>query len=236
MLRKVPTGCKSIDRILSGGLHSGSVSLLYGEAETGKTSLAIQCAANCAESGYKTLFVDCDGTFSAQRFSQISKNIFKNSSRFSQLILLIKPTSFSEQKAVIDKLSDFLKVNVGLIVIDSVTSLYQNEIAKDSEQAFEINRELNRELAVLAQVAKAQGICILVTSQMKSSPSELLNSIEPVATRVLNYWANTIMSTHLSTAPHLIELKFHKILGKNQELFCQYKISGTGIKEYPQGL
>ena len=169
-------------------------------------------------------------------FPKFQKKIFKNSARFSQLILLIKPISFSEQKAVINKLSDFLSANVGLIVLDSVTSLYQNEIANNSDQAFEINRELNRELAVLAQVAKEQGICILVTSQMKSNLSEFPSSIEPVATRVLNYWANTIMSTHLSTAPQLIKLKFHKIAGKNQKLFCQYKISGTGIKEHPQSL
>ncbi|MFB0567888.1 MAG: ATPase domain-containing protein, partial [Candidatus Bathyarchaeia archaeon] len=64
MQRRIPTGCHALDRMLEGGLTRGDVTLVYGEAETGKTSLAIQCAVNTARIGYKAIFVDSDGTFS----------------------------------------------------------------------------------------------------------------------------------------------------------------------------
>ncbi|RJS79912.1 DNA repair and recombination protein RadB, partial [Candidatus Bathyarchaeota archaeon] len=41
---RISTGCTSLDDLLGGGITSGSITLIYGEAETGKTSLAIQCA------------------------------------------------------------------------------------------------------------------------------------------------------------------------------------------------
>jgi KaiC/GvpD/RAD55 family RecA-like ATPase len=72
LLQRIPTGCRELDKILDGGISSENVGLFYGEAETGKTTFAMQCAVNCALRGYKTLFIDCDGTFSARRLSQIA--------------------------------------------------------------------------------------------------------------------------------------------------------------------
>ena len=63
--------------VLEGGIPLESVSLIYGEAETGKTTLAMQLAINYAKQAYKTLFIDCDGTFSARRLSQIAGQNFK---------------------------------------------------------------------------------------------------------------------------------------------------------------
>ncbi len=72
LLKNISTNCKTIDAILGGGIPPESLSLIYGEAETGKTTLAMQCAVNCARQGYKTLYVDCDGTL-------LSEKAFSNS-------------------------------------------------------------------------------------------------------------------------------------------------------------
>ena len=63
-MRAVPTGCMFLDRLLEGGLPVNNVTLVYGEAETGKSTLALQCAVGSVRMGYKTLFIDSDGTFS----------------------------------------------------------------------------------------------------------------------------------------------------------------------------
>ncbi|MEM2766909.1 MAG: ATPase domain-containing protein, partial [Candidatus Bathyarchaeia archaeon] len=93
-LQKIPTKCRELDLILDGGFSLGKIGLIYGEAETAKTTLVMQCAVNCAELGYKTLFVDCDGTFSARRLSQIARENFK---KVAELIILAKPKDFKEQ-------------------------------------------------------------------------------------------------------------------------------------------
>jgi KaiC/GvpD/RAD55 family RecA-like ATPase len=63
---KIQTGCKYIDASLGGGISPETVTLIYGEPETGKTTLAMQCAVNCA-SNFK-VFVDCDNTFYAKSY------------------------------------------------------------------------------------------------------------------------------------------------------------------------
>jgi len=98
----VSTGCSSLDKLLEGGFSSNSLSLVYGEAETGKSSLAVQCAVNTARRDYKTIFIDSDGAFSTRRLLQIA---YYDSEKVSPLITLVKPTTFEEQALAIDILT-----------------------------------------------------------------------------------------------------------------------------------
>ncbi|MEM2587466.1 MAG: ATPase domain-containing protein, partial [Candidatus Bathyarchaeia archaeon] len=150
MRRWIPTGCSSLDNVLEGGLKPGELTLIYGEAETGKTSLAIQCSVNSARMGYKTIFVDADGTFSPQRLSQIAAQDFEV---VAQSLILFMPSNFKEQSKIIDEMEKFIAGEMGLIVFDTITSLYRAEIGS-KEEAFKMNRELNRQVATLTQVAK----------------------------------------------------------------------------------
>jgi len=226
VLHKISTGCEAIDKILEGGIPQGSVNLIYGEAETGKTTLAIQCAINCARQGYKTLFVDCDGTFSARRLSQIASKEFKD---IAELIILMKPNNFSEQALVIDRLTDYLTKSFGLLVIDTITSLYRVRIAEQPERTFKLNRELNAQMANLAQVAKTQKIAVLITSQVHSFFSANHVAIEPVATRVLKFWADTIIAMKPTENSRIIKAILEKNPKKIQPLTCHLKIEETGI-------
>ena len=228
VLHNIRTGCKTIDEVLEGGIPNRKVSLVYGEAETGKTTLAMQCALNCARQKCKTLFVDCDGTFSAQRLSQIALKEFKD---ISELIILMKPNNFSEQTTVIDRLTDYITKSFGLVVIDTLTSLYRAEIAEYPEKTFKLNRELNRQMACLAQIAKTQKIVVLTTSQVQSVFNEALVSIEPVATRVLRFWADIIIAMKPTENPQIMRAILEKKPQKTLPATCHLKIDETGIHE-----
>jgi len=157
----IPTGCISLDKLLGGGFPTKSVSLIYGEAETGKTSLAVQCAVNCARRGSKSLFIDTDGTFSYERLSQIAEYDYQ---KISPLLIITRPTTFQEQSRAIDQLEKVITNKFGLIVVDTATSLYRVEL-EDTEETYAANRELNRQLAVLTQIVKTCGLAALVISQ-----------------------------------------------------------------------
>ncbi len=226
VLHKISTGCEAIDKILDGGIPLGSVNLIYGEAETGKTTLAIQCAVNCARQGYKTLFMDCDGTFSGRRLSQIAIGDFKD---IAELIILMKPNNFREQATATDRLVDYVTKGFRLVVIDTITSLYRVKIAEHHKKTFELNRELNRQMACLAQIAKTQKIATLITSQVQSVFNETFVSIEPVATRVLKFWADTIIVLKPTENAQIIKAVSEKSPKKVQSLTCHLKIEETGI-------
>jgi DNA repair protein RadB len=230
LLQKIPTDCKTIDRILEGGISLESVSLIYGEAETGKTTMAMQCAVNCANQGCKALFVDCDGTFSARRLSQLASKRF---TEIAELIILMRPNSFREQTAVVDRLEEYVTKNFGLVVFDTITSLYRVKIAESPEKAFELNRELNRQVALLAQIAKTHKIAVLMTSQVRSVFDNVRVSVEPVATRVLKFWADTIIAMKPTENSQVIKATLEKNPKKIQPLTFDLRIEKNGIHDYP---
>ena len=229
MLEKIRTGSSCIDNSLYGGITPETVTLFYGEPETGKSTLASQCAVDCALQGYKTLFVDCDGMFSAKRLFSLSADKFE---QVAELIILVKPNDFREQTAFVDHLLDYTAKNTGLVVIDTVTSLYRARVSESSGKAFGLNRELNRQMALLAQTARIQKIPIIVTSQVRGVFDEPLGRVEPVATRVLKFWADTIIAMKPTENPGIIKAIIEKSPNIIEESYCHLRIEETGIHDY----
>lgn len=226
----IQTGCKCIDTSLSGGILPETVTLIYGEPETGKTTLAIQCAVNCAIQNLKVLFVDCDSSFYAKRLSQISGGRFEE---VAERIILVKPKNFKEQTALIDQINDYATANVGLIIIDTFTSLYGAKVSESSikSKTFGVNRELNRQLAILAQTTKIKKIPVIITSQVRSVFNDQSTSVRPVATRVLKFWADTIITLKPTCNSQTIKAVLEKAQEIEEEVTCYVQIGETGIKD-----
>jgi RecA/RadA recombinase len=226
-IKKILTGIDCIDANLDGGISSETITLIYGEPETGKSTLTTQCAFNCAMQGLKTLYVDCDNTFSPKRLAQIAAEKFDD---IADRILLIKPLNFKEQTAVIDRISDYTTHNFGLIIIDTINSLYGAKFAEapSKAKAFSINRELNRQMAILAQTAKIQKIPIIINSQVRNMFSDSYGNVKPAANRVLTFWADNIIAlkpTEAKTIKVTIEKKHTKLV----HLTCYVQIGERGI-------
>jgi DNA repair protein RadB len=224
--QKIPTGCRTIDEFLKGGFPVEGVILVYGEAETGKTTLAMQCAVNCVRRGFKTLFVDSDRTFSARRLSQIAGEQFQ---AIAEMIILVRPDNFEEQAAIVDQLNDYVNRKFKLVVVDTVTSLYRLKISESPSKTFELNRELNRQMAVLAQMARTQKIILLLTSQVHSVLNEVPITVEPVATRVLKFWADIVVAMKLTENPQIINATVEKNPEKLPPIACDLRIEETGV-------
>jgi len=187
------TGCESLDRLL-GTMSSGEIALIYGEPATGKSTLLLQTAVQAARNGSRTLFIDADHAFYAERLSGLSGN----RPEVSEQILVSKPNSLADLTCLLSKLNNYISPEVGLVVVDTMTSLYRKEM-DGNKNLFSLNRELNLQLAYLLQTARIFGFPVLITSQVRSSPrSDTLRSeLEPVATRVLEYWAQRVLRMNL---------------------------------------
>jgi len=226
--RLIPTGCISLDKLLGGGFPTERVSLVYGEAETGKTSLAVQCAVNCARRGIKSLFIDTDGTFSYERLSQIAEYDYE---KISPLMIIMRPTTFQEQSRTIDQLEKVITNKIGLIVVDTVTSLYRVEL-DDPKETYAANRELNRQLAVLTQIVKTCGVAALIISQVRSVPLGETVEMKPVATRVLNYWSEVVLDMKQTGQTRVIKVLREKHPSIKGTGFIYVKIESAGITDY----
>jgi len=184
--------------MMGGGLPKGQVTLVYGASNTGKTTLALQCAASASRENRKVLYVDCENSFSTERLAQIAaQDLHDVSSR----IFVFKLQSFREQSLLIEDMDRYVSKNVALIVVDTITSLYRLEL-KNPHLVFSSNRSLNRQLAYLTQTARAHDVAVLITSQVHNTIQEdAISLIEPVATRVLKFWSQNILQFTANPKP-----------------------------------
>jgi RecA/RadA recombinase len=230
----ISTGSKCIDGNIGGGISPESIVLIYGEPETGKTTLAMQCAVNCALQNQKVLFVDCENAFSSKRLSQVASDKFD---QIASQIILVKPKDFREQTALIDRIQDYTEKNFGLIIIDTLTGLYGAEVADyPKKKSFSVNRELNRQLALLAQTSKIRKIPVIVCSQVRAVLDNPNISVAPVANRVLTFWADTIISLKPTEQPSIVKVVVEKSRESSQEVNCYVQIVESGIQdtEFPE--
>jgi len=223
----IQTGSVCIDGNIGGGIMPDTIMLVYGEPETGKTTITLQCAIGCALQKSKVLFVDCDNTFYPKRLAQIAKDRFDE---VADRIILVKPKNFREQTAVLDQIQEYT-ANVGLIIIDTFTSLYGARVAESIDKAFSVNRELNRQLALLAQIVKTQKIPLLITSQVRNVFNDQSTSVRPLATRVLKFWADTIIYLKPTQTPATIRATVEKSRQLEHEVTCYVQIGEGGIQD-----
>jgi RecA/RadA recombinase len=103
----------------------------------------------------------------------------------------------------VENLENYLTKRVGLIVVDTVTSLYRTSLG-NAQGNYSLNRELNRQLAYLVELASKYDLVVLITSQVRSRVDNIGFKIEPVARRTLFHWPKTILNLR-STAEHKIK-------------------------------
>lgn len=167
----------SLDNLLEGGIEYGIITEIYGEGGTGKTNICIQAAKSCIMEGKKVVYIDTEG-ISKERLVQIIKE-----KKFLEKILIFSPFSMKEQEEMIRKA---LKIDSGLIVLDSANLFYRLEMADDEAKA---TRSLTNQLINLQIEARKRDIPVIITSQVYSVGEE----VKPFAGRSMDHIAKTII-------------------------------------------
>jgi len=223
----VPSGCEPLDALLGGGFTVGDVVVVYGEAGTGKTTLVIQTAIASARRGSKVLYVDTDRSFTHQRFSQLGG---EDSDAVSEQILLFFPDTFSAQTSLVESIENYLTKSARLLIVDTVTSLYRVSLGS-AERTFSLNRELNRQLAYLSEVALRRKIVVLLTSQVRARMDFPFGRIEPVARRTLIHWPRTIIRLKNTPDQSKKEIVIERRGGRQiSSLRCLAKLTARGFE------
>lgn len=191
-VKKISVG-KGLDDILDGGVETKTITQIYGPPGVGKTNICLQCVVNCVEAGKKAAFIDTEGGHSIERIRQISKGSFE---KVMENSFFYEPTSFKDQKFIIENLEQVVNKDFGLIVLDSAVSLYRLE--RTDENIAELNQEFSKQLAKLLDVARKFNLAIIITNQVYSKYSEREagvsnNGVEPIGGDVLKYWSKAIM-------------------------------------------
>jgi len=235
-VKKISAGSFDLNKWLYGGYEKGIITMIAGPPASGKTNFVLLASCSQAKKGNKVIFIDTEGGFSTERVKQIVgeeyEEILKN-------ILLLNPTNFNEQKKIFMKLLDKIKKeNIGLMVVDGMAMLYRLKLGdtvklKDENRVREVNREVARQMRILAEISRKQDIPILITNQVYHgflSEEEWKKGIKPEANIVggdlFKYWSKTIIELKNENGKKRAILLKHRSMPKKEMLF---EIKDKGI-------
>jgi DNA repair protein RadB len=174
--------CQPLDVLLGGGLESGIITRVYGEAGTGKTNLCLQAARECVLSGKKVAYIDTEGV-SVERIRQICVNC--DYKKILHDILFFTPTSFESQEQMIH---DAITTKaVGLIIVDTITMFYRLNLEDDREGGI---RSFTRQVTDLQVTAREKDLFVIITEQVYTDKT---GEVKPFTNRDAEHMTKTIL-------------------------------------------
>jgi DNA repair protein RAD51 len=128
------TGCKDLDRILGGGIETGSITELFGEFRTGKTqichTLCVTCQLSIDKGGGegRALYIDTEGTFRPERMVAVADRFRLNRQDVLDNIAFARAYNTDHQIELLNQASALMtESRYALVIIDSATSLYRTD-------------------------------------------------------------------------------------------------------------
>ncbi len=166
------TGSAELDRLLNGGIESGSLTEVFGEFRTGKTQLCHTVAVTCqlpTENGGgsgKCMYIDTEGTFRTERLIPIAERLGMDPDEVLENISYARAYNSDHQNALLVQASaSMAKEKYSLLIVDSATSLYRT----DYNGRGELNTRqihLAKFLRTLVNLAETYGVAVMITNQV----------------------------------------------------------------------
>ena len=206
----ISSGSKELDNFLDG--YGREITLVYGPAASGKTTLCLICLCSMLRNDKKIVFLDTENSFSIERFVQICGPAYLT---MLDRLLLIKINNFEEQCEKINNLINI--VNIDLVIVDSLGVYYRKEVHSDPK---EINKKMDRQLRLLTEISR-KGVHILLTNQVSNNLVD--GSVRMVGGDMIKKWGKKIIE--LKKEP-----RRKMVLIKPEEKETYFEILGNGIK------
>lgn len=221
---KLASGCGGLDHLLGGGFEPGSLSQLFGEGGSGKTSLCLQLAVAAARGGKRAVYIDTEG-LSAERFRQIAGPEAK---AISERVLIFEPDSFLAQSAVLEDVERVSRENVALVAWDSATFYYRLELGGDEVA---LKRDLGRQLATLLRIARERNIVAVFTNQIYSDIES--DALRPLGGSLVDHICKTILQLERTGQPgrRRAVLRKHRSLPEGSS--CEVVLTDRGLADPP---
>lgn len=222
-MEKVSTGIEFLDEVLKGGYDCDIVTTIYGPSGAGKTNLCLIAAINVIGKGKKIIFIDSEGGICVERIKQVSKN-YKD---ILEKILFFNPMNFAEQNNVFETLKGIVNNQIGLIVVDSISMLYRLELGK-SDEVYDVNASLGRQIAYLVEIARRRKIPVLITNQVYSD-FDNRDQVKMVGGDLLKYGSKCLIELKRFSNCRSLVLRKHRSLPEGLE--AKFRIVEEGVEE-----
>lgn len=135
----IPTGLAIMDKLLNGGMQTGSIIEINGPPAGGKTQLVNTITANFCAEGHRCYYIDTKMDFSAIRSERIVSSKVEESEVLNVLARILVQRTFKLPELIecLDYLFDIAVTNnetAQLVVIDSLSALTADYVGGDYQE------------------------------------------------------------------------------------------------------
>ncbi|KAI7899139.1 spindle A-like protein [Cokeromyces recurvatus] len=171
----ITTGSNDLDKLLGGGIETGSITELFGEFRCGKTQLCHTLAVTCqlsAERGGaegKCLYIDTEGTFRPNRILSIAARYDLDTETCLNNIAYARAYNTDHQTSLLVQAAAMMsETRFAIVIIDSAISLYRTDFIGRGELSAR-QMHLARFLRNLQRLADEFGVAVVLTNQMMAT-------------------------------------------------------------------
>jgi DNA repair protein RadA len=197
-IRKLTSGCPSLDYLLKGGMETQSLTEFYGEFGTGKSQICHQLCITVQlreeQGGLEgtALYIDTENTFRIERILQIAPRFGLDPQEALKNIVFAEAYTSNHQIVLLENADEVIKENnIRLIIVDSVTSHFRSEYL-GREMLAPRQQQLNRHLHKLLRLSRAFNASAVVTNQVMSQPDAfLMKGVRPVGGHIMGHMSHS---------------------------------------------
>jgi DNA repair protein RadA len=197
-VRKLTTGCSSLDRLLDGGIETQSLTEFYGEFGSGKSQMCHQLCVSVqlgeAQGGLNgsALYIDTEATFRPERVMQMAQRFGLKPEDALKGVVYAEAYTSNHQTVLLENADEVIKANdLRLIIIDIVMSHFRSEYL-GREMLAPRQQQLNKHLHKLMRLSRAFNTAAVITNQVMASPDSFFSkAVSPVGGHILGHMSHS---------------------------------------------
>jgi len=169
---QITSGSKEFDKLLQGGIETGSITEIFGEFRTGKTQLChqlcvtCQLPVDCGGAEGKAMYVDTEGTFRPERLLAVAERYGLNGQEVLDNVAYARAYNSDHQTQLLIHASAMMSESrYAVLIVDSATALYRTDYSGRGELSAR-QMHLARFLRTLLRICDEFGVAVVITNQV----------------------------------------------------------------------
>lgn len=235
---QITTGSKELDKLLGGGIETGSITEIFGEFRTGKTQI---CHTLCVTSQLpshvgggegKALYIDTEGTFRPERLTAIAERYGIDPSDCLENVSFARAYNSEHQRTLLVQAQKMMsEMRYSVVIVDSATALFRTDYSGRGELA-ERQQALAQFLRCLMRIADQFQCAVVITNQVVSDPGAAMfgpKPPKPIGGNIMAHASTTRLSLRKGRKDNRVCKVFDSPSLPESE--AQFRITEAGIDD-----
>lgn len=194
------TGSVELDKLLEGGIETGSITEVFGEFRTGKTqlchTLCVTCQMTVDNGGAegKAIYIDTEGSFRPQRIQQIAERFGLDPTMAMENVAVARAHNSEHQMELLKMAAAIMcQDRYALLVVDSATALFRTDYTGRGELS-ERQMQMAQFLRQLTRLGEEFGVAVFITNQVVANPDGMSfakDSTKPIGGNIIAHASTT---------------------------------------------